>query len=192
MDLTTITVDDFKAQFPRDFLYLPVWDVAATYNAGDRVYYATDLLFYDALINGVTVTTPDSGTPDWSTFVDDSIENYVQDSDITRAFLEAQMNFNQSLFGSDAQIQLAYLYVTAHYLVMDLRNALAGIDSRADYAVASRSVGSASENYSIPDRFTKDPILSYFMNSGYGQKYLSFVMSRIVGNVVAVQGTTRP
>jgi hypothetical protein len=191
MDLTTITVDDFKAQFPRDFLYLPVWDVAATYNIGARVYYAVDGLFYDALINGVTVTTPDSGAPDWSTFQDDDINDYVQDSDIERAFLETQLNFNQALFGTDAQITLVYLYVAAHYLVQDLRTALAGVESRGDYLVNSRSVGNVSEGLAVPQRFVDDPILSYFATTGYGRKYLSLLLPRIVGNVVSVEGGTR-
>lgn len=192
MDLNSITVSDFKAQFPRDFAYLPVWDASTTYNAGNRVYYSVDMLFYDALINGVIATTPDSGAPDWSSFVDDDINNYVQDADITRAFAEAQMNFNQGLFGSDAQIQLAYLYLTAHYLVIDLRNAIDGVESRGANQVSSRSVGSVSESYTIPEMFAKDPNMQFLSTTGYGQKYLSFVTNRIIGNIQTVRGATSP
>lgn len=192
MDLTTITVDDFKAQFVRDFAYLVVYDNAALYNAGDRVYYNSTLLFYDALVNGVTGITPDSGAPNWSDPVDDSIENYVQDADITRAFGEAQMSLNQGLFSSDAQITLAYLYLTAHYLVLDLQTALQGVESSGNYPVNSRSVGSVSESYSIPQRYLDDPVLSYYATTGYGKKYLSFLVPRLVGAVYSVDGATQP
>jgi len=44
-------------------------------------------------------------------------DKYVQDADIQKAFGEAQASFNQGLYGSDAFITQAYLYLTAHYLV---------------------------------------------------------------------------
>ena len=47
MDLSTITVDDFKALFTRDFPYLNEYDNAELYNAGERIYYTTTKLFYD-------------------------------------------------------------------------------------------------------------------------------------------------
>lgn len=190
MDLTTITVDDFKSQFSRDFPYLPVYDNTALYNSGDRVYYETTLLFYDALVNGVTGITPDSGDPNWSTAVSDSINNYVLDNDIERAFIEAQINFNQSLFSSDAQIKLSYLYLTAHYLVMDLRNSKAGVSSTGEWNVSGRSVGSVSESYSLPAKLSDNMVLNYYTKSGYGQKYLSLIVPRLLGGVYSVGGGT--
>lgn len=191
IDLTTITVADFKTQFPRDFPYLPVWDVAnQPFNTGDRVYYTPTKLFYDALQNGVT-STPDTLGADW-VVVDDNIENYVQDSDIERAFAEAQVNFNQALFSTDAEIQLAYLYLTAHYLVVDLKNANAGLSSSGNFPVASRSVGSVSESYNIPKTYQDNPIFSYLSQTGYGLKYLSLLLPKLIGNVGAVCGATKP
>lgn len=191
IDLDTITVDDFKVQFPRDFPYLPVWDIAnQPYNTGTRVYYEPTKLFYDALQDGVT-TTPDTLSPDWVK-VDDNIENYVQDSDIERAFKEAQANFNISLFSTDAQIQMVYLYLTAHYLVMDMKNALAGLESSGNFPVNSRSVGSVSESYDIPESYKTNPIYSYLSQTGYGLKYLSLVLPRLIGGVQSVCGGTNP
>lgn len=190
VDLSTITVQDFKDQFPRDFPYLPEYDNAALYNIGGRVYYSTTLLFYDCTVNGTTGVLP-TDTNNWDQ-VSDSIDNYVQDSDIERAFLEAQANFNQSLFSSDAQIIQGYLYLTAHYLVMDLRNALSGLDSASSFPVNSRSVGSVSESYTVPDVYQNNPTYSYFAQSGYGLKYLSLIYIRTVGNVNVVCGSTTP
>lgn len=186
VDLTTITVDDFKTQFARDFPYLPVW-VAGSYNQGEEVYYEVTRLFYRARSNGVT-STPDTNA-DWEQ-IDDNVINYVQDSDITRAFGEAQISFNQALFGLDAEIRLAYLYMTAHYLVNDLKTARAGAQSTGDHTVASRSVGNVSESYAIPEAFTKNPIFTFYTKSGYGLKYLNLIFPKIKGNVVSVQGGT--
>ena len=192
MDLTTITVDDFKDQFPRDFPYLPVWDVGALYNTGERVYYNVTELFYDALQDGVVGVTPDSGAPSWSTPVADNVNNYVLDSDIERAFAEARINFNQALYSTEEEITLVYLYLTAHYLVIDIQNATQGLESNSSYPVSSRSVGSVSESYDIPTAYREDPTFSYFSQTGYGLKYLSLMIPRIVGNVGVVFGSTTP
>lgn len=189
MDLSSITVANFKAQFPRDFAYLPVW-VAGTYNQGEEVYYALTRLFYTAKANGVN-SVPTT-TADWDVTTD-SIDNYVQDSDITRAFAEAMVVFNQRLFTTDANIKMAFLYVTAHYLCIDLQNAMGGINSASPVGIMNgRTVGSVSESYSIPQRYLDNPVLAGYAKTGYGQKYLSLVLPKLVGNFGVVAGTTLP
>lgn len=143
MDLSTITVSDFKALFVRDFTY------------------------------GTTTDT-------------------VMDADITRAFSEAKANFNQGLFDSDDTLKLAYLYLTAHYMVLDIRGSIAGIAGGGEYSVASKSAGSVSESYAIPQAYMDNPLLSYLAKTSYGQKYLSIVLPRLVGNIGAVAGWTMP
>jgi hypothetical protein len=187
MDLNTITVQDFKEQFPRDFPYLPVWSITTTYNQGQRVYYEPTALFYDCKNNGVTSLPTD--TNDWDVAQDD-INNYVLDSDIERAFAEAQMLFNQTLFYDDAEIQLAYLYLTAFFLVEDIKRATQGLNSSSSFNVASRSVGSVSESYDIPDAYKNDPQLSILSSNGYGQKYTMLIYGRSRGMIMTVQGAT--
>ena len=190
MDLNTITVADFKALFRRDFPYLPSYDPAKLYNAGARVYYATTELFYTCLVNGTQGITPGSDATKW-VVVNDSTDNYVQDDDITRAFGQAQVNFNQSLFSGDDTIKLCYLYLTAHYLVVDMRNALAGVSGAGAFPLASRSVGSVSESYGIPSAYLANPSYAIYAQTGYGMKYLSLVLPMLVGNVgIACGGTT--
>ena len=128
MDLTTITTSDFKTHFFRDFPYLNEWDETEPYNTDDQVYYSVNGLFYKALSDGVTSIPTNTG--DWER-VTDSINNYILDADITKAFSEAQFNFNQSLFGSDDNIQIGYLYLTAHFLVLDIRRSGQGTYRRS-------------------------------------------------------------
>src|SRR5690606_2946854 len=132
-DLDTITVSDFKALFRRDFPYLPTYDNAALYNSGTRVYYPLTALFYDCKVNGTIGILP-TVTENW-TLVSDDIDNYVLDEDIEKAFSEAKVLLNQALFSSDENIQLGYLYLTAHYLVHDMRAAQSGISGVGSFAV---------------------------------------------------------
>lgn len=187
MDLTTITVDDFKNNFFRDFPYLNIWNSVSTYNTDNEVYYSTTDLFYKCLNDSVTSVPTTSA--DWER-ITDSIYNYVLNSGITKAFSEAQINFNQSLFANDAQITLAYLYLTAHFLVLDLRRSSQGINSMGEYTVQSQSVGSVNESLYIPDKIANNPLLQLYTKTGYGMKYLNLIMPRLVGNVRYVVGAT--
>lgn len=190
MDLSTVTVADFKGLFRRDFPYLPEYDNTKTYNTGVVVYYATTDLFYQCL-QDYTVGHLPTDTAYWVKY-DASLDDYVQDDDIDRAFDEAEFNINQGIFSTDAQIQLAYLYVTAHYLVNDMRAAMQGIESSGSFNVSARSVGRVSETYAIPQRYLDSPALSFFTTSAYGMKYLSLVMPHLVGNIGIVGGGTNP
>jgi len=189
MDLSTVTTTDFKTRFFRDFAYLPVYDSTALYNLGDVTYY--NQLFYKALVNGVTGVTPGTDATKW-VLTTDSLQNYVMDQDIQNAFTEAQISLNQSLFTTDATITLGYLYLTAHYLCNDLKAALAGVNSNGSFPVASRSVGSVSESYSIPQTYLDNPILAFYTTSAYGLKYLAMVLPNMVGNIGVVGGGQMP
>ncbi len=189
MDLTTITIAQFQNQFFRDFPYLPTWVNTQTYNAGNLAYY--NGLFYTAIQNGLVGVTPGSDTAKWTQVNGDPLQ-YIQPQDITNAFAEAQVIFNPGLFTTDAVITLAYLYLTAHYLVNDLRTAAQGVESGGSFPVSARSVGSMSETYQIPDRYKDSPQLAFFTTTGYGQKFLSMVLPNLVGNFGHVYGGTTP
>lgn len=189
MDLSTITPADFKAYFRRDFLYLPVWDDTRTYMADAVVWYSVNEMFYKCLENGTTETPTDDTK--WELVAGD-VDDYVLDEDIQKAFAEAQTIFNQALLGTDEQIRIGYMYLTAHYLVNDLRTAMRGIQSTGEQLMSSRSVGSVSESYSIPAAWTDNPIYNFLAKTGYGLKYLSMVLPRMVGNIGTVAGWTNP
>lgn len=119
-------------------------------------------------------------------------KEYVMDSDITKAFMEASANFNAGLFGTDDKLKIAYLYLTAHYLVNDLMAAKDQSGSSSQFPVSSRSIGAVSESYSIPEWILKDPILSYYSTTRYGMKYISIVKPLLIGNVQVYKGYTTP
>lgn len=117
-------------------------------------------------------------------------KDFIMDSDITRAFSEAKINFNESLFSTDDSLKLTFLYLAAHYMVNDLQTAQQGIGSGAVFPVNSRTVGSVSESYSIPEWMLKDPILGSFSTTRYGQKYISLIKPLLIGNVMVYEGAT--
>lgn len=182
--VANFTIADFKSLFSRDFKYLPIWVNTNTYNQGDVVYYNVNKLFYRAKNNGVN-SVPTTNN-DWLLIVD-NVNNYIQDADIDKAFDEACFVFNASLYPTD-KIKLPWLYLTAHFLVLDLR--AGGLKSESFALTSSKSVGSVSESYSIPDWILNNPQLAYLSKTSYGSKYLNMTIPYLVGNVGAVYGGT--
>lgn len=116
--------------------------------------------------------------------------DYVLDGDITKALEQAEINFNESLGMSGREATVAFLFLTAFYLIIDLQLAQRGIASQANFSMSSKGVGSVSVTFQIPERYSKDPQMTYYAQNGYGQKYLSLVFPYMTGNVRVVEGTT--
>lgn len=183
-----ITIQDFKKYFYKDFPYLPVWSATKTYKAGEEVYYTENELFYVAKNDNV-VTLP-TEEQDWER-VDDSILNYVSDVDIERAIGEMTAMLPISKFDTET-LKIAQLYLTAHCLVNDVRNANSGLASVFAFPLQSKSVGNVSQSYGIPARFLDKEIYSFYITSGYGLKYLALLIPRMRGNVCIAKGWTLP
>lgn len=120
------------------------------------------------------------------------IETTVVDGDITRAILEADNTINQSLFGTQEQYTQGFMYLTAHQLVVNLRNSSQGLSGKYSWLQTSRSVGSVSESVQIPDRILANPILAMLSQTTYGAKYLEMVLGQLNGQIFVVHGNTNP
>lgn len=185
----TVTVQDFKGQFYRDFNYqATLWGSTVIYNTDDIVYYSITQLFYIALADGLLNVLP-TDTNNWAITPDN---NYVLDQDIEKAFAEAELVFNEALFPTEDEQRLAFLYLAAHYLIIDLNasnnNGQLGISG----PINNRSVGNVSEGYAIPKWMTDNDLLAPFASTPYGQKYISLLRPKLVGNVFVVKGATQP
>ena len=184
-DNIEVTTDDFKNLFGRDFPYLPVYEAGKAYFKDDEVYLEPN--FYKSLTDGNTTEPTD--TTNWE-IVKDSVDNYIQDSDIMRAFKESKVNFNAGLFGDDDTVKMVFLYLAAHYLVIDLNNAQNPLGMGFMGFTQSKSVGSVSESYAVPSFATNNALLSQLMLTGYGRKYLSLLQPYLIGNIFLVPGRT--
>ena len=188
IDVTTITVAQFQSQFIRGFPYLPVYSSTNIYNKCDETYY--NGLFYKATINGVTNVLPGS-SGQWEQ-VEDDIDNWVQNQDISNAFLEAQTVFNNALYGDDNTITLAYLYLTAHIVALSLKAGIQGVSAQGAFAVNSRSVAGVSEAYDVPEAYKNSEILNQYTTTAYGMRFLNMTTPALKGNIVAVCGQALP
>lgn len=121
--------------------------------------------------------------------VEDPLQ-YVRDEDIKRALYEALAIFPCELFESDEIRTLALLYLTAHYLCQDFKNAQQGLNSTGSFTASSKTVRNVSEAYAIPSWVTNNPLLNYLSQTGYGQKYLSLYWPRTIGRIRVVGGWT--
>ena len=118
--------------------------------------------------------------------------SFITDADINKAYGQASANFNTSLFTNDDDAEIAYLWLSAFYLVYDLQTSSKGLTSQSNYPISSKSVGSVSVGFTVPEKYARDPYLSIFTGNGYGLKYLSFLIPHLIGNIASVGGATSP
>lgn len=116
----------------------------------------------------------------------------VRTVDITRAFTQAGANFNVGLFASQATYAEAFLLLSAHYLVVNLTASSQGLGGAAQWTTASKSVGNVAESFAIPDFINRSPFLSQLSKTSYGMAYLQIILPLLAGNVVCVEGDTKP
>ena len=180
--ICNVGVDNFKAFFVRDFPYLPLYQDFKAYFKGDIVY--NELNFYQSLIDGNETQPP---AKDWQLY-NDNVNNYISDDDILRAFTEAKVNFNANLFPDDETAIMIFCYLAAHYLVIDMNNALNPFGMGFNGFTQSKSVGSVSESYGIPQWMMNDKILGMYAQTGYGRKYLSLIAPYMIGNIIYTPG----
>ena len=110
--------------------------------------------------------------------------DFIMDSDICKAFGEAEFNFNGQYFaGNQAEFTILFFYLAAHYLVMDMRASSQGIAGKFAWNSSSKGVGQVSESYAIPQKILDDPNLSIYSTTTYGVKYLSLIMPQIIGGM---------
>lgn len=184
-DNITVSVDDFKNLFTRDFPYLPLYQEGKAYFKDDVVYVEPN--FYKSLTDGNI--TPPTNTENWE-LTNDSTDNYISDADILRAFAEAKVNFNAGLFNEDKTVIMIFCYLAAHYLVIDLNNASNPLAVGFMGFTKSKSVGSVSESYAVPQYMLNNKMLSGYAQTGYGRKYLSLVQPYLIGNIFLSIGRT--
>lgn len=116
----------------------------------------------------------------------------VTDSSISKAFGEANFGINQDLFSSQERYTIGFLYLAAHYLVTDLRNASQGLKGQYNWAETSKSVGSVSQGFSIPQDIMNNPMFMMYTRTTYGGKYLELLLPGLYGNVGVAYGRTLP
>lgn len=117
---------------------------------------------------------------------------YVRDTDISRAINSASFHINHGLFEDQSNFTEAFLLLSAHYLVMNLRAGAQGIRGGFAWLESSKSVGSVSTGVHIPPRIANNPRYSALCGTSYGGQYLMMIYPLLTGAVFSASGGTRP
>lgn len=120
------------------------------------------------------------------------IQTSVTDVDIEKAINMAQCNINQALFCDTDCFSVAFLLLSAHYLVVNLTNSSQGLSGQFAWLVSSKSVGNVSVGMTIPDYILSQPLLAMLSRTTYGAQYLELILPLITGHTFAVPGRTLP
>lgn len=182
--IENVTIQDFKDRF-KTLPYLPLYVEGKAYFKGDEVYVEPN--FYTSLTDGNLTPPPNPAT--WELTNDDTA-NYITDEDIEEAFNEAKINFNANLFPTDDKAKIPFLYLAAHYLIIDMDAAQNPFAMGFMGFTQSKSVGSVSESYGIPQYALNNPRLSPYMQTKFGRKYLSLIQPYLIGNIIFTPGRT--
>jgi len=116
----------------------------------------------------------------------------VTDGDIQRAMLEGEFTTNLSFCDSQQMYTMWYLYAAAHFLVTDLRASTAGINGSYTWLTQSKSVGSVSESFAIPQKILDNPRYAMWTKTNYGAKLLHMMLPYLVAPIFTVFGRTNP
>lgn len=116
----------------------------------------------------------------------------VTDADIQQAILDTSYNVSQGLFENQQKFQNAFNYLAAHNLVEKLLAAGEGLVSQYNWLTGSKSVGNMQEAFIVPDRISRDPMLSAYSKTRYGMMYLQIISPLLIGGVFTSFRRTMP
>jgi hypothetical protein len=117
-------------------------------------------------------------------------DKYIQDSDITRAQLQAKSMCNQNLFSDQGMFNLGYELLSAHYLVVNIRASSSGLNGKFEWPAGSKSVGSVSISQSIPQSILNNPMYAWLTTTNYGAEYLMMIWPLLTGVMFTSPGGT--
>lgn len=182
-----ITVEDFKNYFKREFKYLVIFDAETEYQKNIIVYYTPTEEFFQSLQRQNKGHIPES-SPEWWEFIEDTYTDYINNEDIEKALQQARVSFNEKLFNDNKELlKVAFLLLTAHYLVCDLNMASGG---GSTFFMISKSVDNVSARYGIPSSILKNLNYSYLAKTEFGLKYLHLLSPRLNGYIKLIFGTS--
>lgn len=116
------------------------------------------------------------------------INTQVTDLDIANAMQMTNINMNQGLFPSQSDYNVGYFLLSAHYLVMNLRQSSQGINGQFSFLEQSKGVGSVNSSQAIPQRILDNPNFSMLMKTNYGAQYIQILLPALTGQMFVVPG----
>lgn len=121
----------------------------------------------------------------------------VTDADIQRGLDEASPQFRQDLLDILTDQISAYLYLAAHFMVVNIQTAGGlmavprgrGVRNVGEGVQVSKGVGPANVTYQVPPpRIANSPSLLFFWTTTFGQRFIALVEPRTAGPAAVVSG----
>lgn len=116
----------------------------------------------------------------------------VLDSDISKAYGQVNFAINPALFINQENYTLGYLWLSAHWLVTDLRASSQGISGQYNWLENNKAVGSVSAGFQVPQRILDNPSFAMLSKTNYGAKYLQLILPQLAGQIFIAPGHTKP
>lgn len=116
----------------------------------------------------------------------------ILDRDIENAFTYTDVNFNPALFADQKSFSLGYNLLSAHYLVMNIRQSSQGLSGQFNFTQQSKGAGAVNEAFAIPQRILDNPEWAMLAKTNYGAQFLLLVLPQMAGQIYTVVGSTRP
>lgn len=116
----------------------------------------------------------------------------VLDVDVLNAFNLVDISINPGLWADQTAYQIAYGYLAAHFLVLNLRASSQGLNGQYNWAQNSKSAGGVTESFTIPQRIIDNPDFMAYTKTNYGAMYLNLVWPLLAGQMFSVYGRTHP
>lgn len=116
----------------------------------------------------------------------------VLDVEIMNAFNVTDTMINQSMWPNQTAFQIGYGYLSAHYLVLNLRASSQGTSGVWEFLTTGKSVGPVNSSFQIPQQIIDNPNYAAYMQTWYGAMYINLLWPQLVGNTFTVLGSTRP
>lgn len=115
----------------------------------------------------------------------------VTDTDILRAYQLTNSYANERLFKSQSSWSIGYMYLSAHYLTMNLQTSAKGLyATAAPGLIQSKNAGSVSTAYAIPEDYLKNPAYAQLNKTPFGQQYFQMIYPFLIGTMTTAIGHT--
>lgn len=168
--LNSITIDTFKEEFGTQFRYLPVWKETTLYFPQDKIFYAVNKRFYEALVQNENILPTVNTT--WKP-VADNILLYVSDEVIQSSLTKAKENLRNNRFFAyliDNQKKDILLTLTAHFVYEKSTGVVS--NPSGGLIETSRSVKDVSQSFTVPAFVLKSSIYPLYSHTPYGRSYV--------------------
>ena len=120
----------------------------------------------------------------------EEIGSYVLDNMIEEAMDEAETLVKPECAVNDKNYRIAFMYATAHCLVMDWKMKNQGVNAGGTAGIlVGRTAGKMSAHYTISPLINQYPQYEWWFKTPFGEKMMMIILKRRIGYVLLAKGS---